>query len=318
MSFPGFLSTWRRGVTRPLLAVVAAAALAACGGGTSQIEAFVAERVVAFGDETSVLTSDGRKYAVNALKDDGSLDCAAQAIWVQAVASIYGFVFAECNPLNVASPQAVMRAQAGARVADLATQVDTQLAAGGVGGRTLVTVMAGANDVLDLYALYPDTDRSALLTQARARGTALAAQVNRLVGAGARVVVSTVIDLGLTPYALAEKAAHTDTDRAALLSGLTTEFNAGLRTAVLNDGRFVGLVLADEMVQALVRAPSAFGLGNVTAAACNAALPDCSRNTLVSGADPATWLWADDLRLAFNAQNRLGILAVNRARNNPF
>ncbi len=318
MSFPRFLTSWRHGAARPLATAVAVAALAACGGGTSQIEAFEAERVVAFGDETSALTSDGRKYGVNVLKEDGSLDCAAQPIWVQAVATIYGFVFAECNPQNVAAPQAVMRAEAGARVADLAAQVDTQLAAGGVGGRTLVTVLVGLHDVLDLYALYPDTDRAALLSQARARGAALAAQVNRLVGAGARVIVSTIIDVGLTPFALAEKAAYTDTDRAALLSALTAEFNAGLRTEMLNDGRFVGLVLADEMVQAMVRAPSAFGLGNVTAKACTAVLPDCNRNTLASGADPATWLWADELRLAFNAQNRLGILAASRARNNPF
>lgn len=318
MSFPGIQSPSRRGAARPLLALLAAALLAACGGGTSQIDAFVAERVVAFGDETSALTSDGRKYGVNVLKEDGSIDCAAQPIWVQSVAAIYGFVFAECNPQAVAVPQAVMRAEAGARVDDLVVQVNTQLAAGGVGGRTLVTVLVGAHDVIDLYGLYPDTGREALLDQARLRGEQVAAQVNRLVGAGARVIVSTVPDMGLTPFALAQKAAHTDIDRARLLTDLTTELNAGIRTRIVNDGRVVGLVLADEMVQAMVRSPGSFGLGNVTAAACTAALPDCTRNTLVSGADPATWLWADELRLAFNAQNRLGILAAGRARNNPF
>lgn len=143
-------------------------------------------------------------------------------------------------------------------------------------------------------------------------------EVNRLVAAGARVIVSTTPDVGLTPYALAEKAAHTDTDRAALLTTLTSEFNAGLRTTVLNDGRYVGLVLADEMVQAMTISPSSFGLGNIKDAACAVALPDCTTATLVSSADAATWLWADDLRMAFNAQNRLGILAINRARNNPF
>lgn len=318
MSFPRFLSLRSMGrAAKPLVAALAATMLASCGGGTSQIEAFVADRLVVFGDETSALTADGRRYAVNTVTD-GVFDCSSQRIWVQALASIYDLAFAECNPDNVVTPQAIMRAAAGARVADVAAQVDAQLAGDGVAGNTLVTVLAGTNDVLDFYAAFPDTPRSELLSQARARGAQLAVEVNRLVAAGARVIVSTTPDVGLTPYALAEKAAHTDTDRAALLTTLTSEFNAGLRTTVLNDGRYVGLVLADEMVQAMTISPSSFGLGNIKDAACAVALPDCTTATLVSGADAATWLWADDLRMAFNAQNRLGILAINRARNNPF
>ena len=317
MSFPGFLSLWSvRRAAKPLLAAVTAALLASCGGGTSQIEAFVADRLVVFGDETSALTADGRRYAVNTVTD-GVFDCSSQLVWVQALASIYDLAFAECNPDNVVTPQAFMRAAAGARVADVAAQVDAQLAGDGVAGNTLVTVLAGTNDVLDLYAAFPDTTRSELLSQARARGAQLAVEVNRLVAAGARVIVSTAPDVGLTPYALAEKAAHTDIDRAALLTTLTSEFNAGLRTTVLNDGRYVGLVLADEMVQAMTISPSSFGLANIKDVACAVALPDCTTATLVTGADAATWLWADELRLAFNAQNRLGILAINRARNNP-
>ncbi|MCB1998914.1 MAG: esterase [Burkholderiaceae bacterium] len=318
MSLSGFLPLRPLGrAVRPLIGAVAAALLASCGGGTSQIEAFVADRLVVFGDETSALTPDGRSYSVNAITDS-VLDCEAQPIWVQSLAAIYGLTFAECNPDDVTSPQAFMRAVAGARVTDVTAQVDAQLTGDGVAGNTLVTMLAGTNDVLDLYAAFPDTTRAELLTQARARGAQLAVEVNRLVAAGARVIVSTAPDVGLTPYALAEKAAHTDTDRAALLTALTSEFNAGLRTTVLNDGRYIGLVLADEMVQAMTISPSSFGLGNIKDAACAVALPDCTTETLVTGADAATWLWADDLRLAFNGQNRLGILAVSRARNNPF
>lgn len=318
MSFPAFLSLRpRRRAVKSLLAAVAVAALVACGGGTSQIEPFAPGRLVVFGDELSALTSDGRKYMVNVL-EEGSLDCATQPIWVQSLASIYSFVFAECNPDNVVEPKAVMRAAAGARTVDVVTQIDTQLAARGVDSNTLATVLVGANDILDLYGSFPDEPRATLLQQARTRGAATATQVNRLVSAGARVIVSTVPDMGLTPFALAEKAANSDIDRAALLSDLTTEFNAGMRTTVLNDGRSVGLVLADEMVQAMVRSPASFGLGNVTEAACAAALPNCTTATLVTGADPSTWLWADSLRLAYNAQNRLSTLAISRARNNPF
>lgn len=314
MNFPGFLA--RHG--RTALAAATAALLMACGGGTSQVETFFAERVFALGDETSALTGDGRKYSVNVLTDAGALDCMAQPIWVQAVASLYGHVFAECNPDNVADPKAKMLAARDARVADLALQIDRQIQDGGFGSSALATVLVGAHDVLDLYDAYPTTGRSDLLAQARARGVLAAVQVNALVALDVRVLVSTVPDQGKTPYALAEKAANTDTDRAALLSALTTEFNAGLRTTILNDGRFVGLVLADEMVQAMVKSPSSFGLGNVTGAACATTLPDCSTATLTSGADSATWLWADDRQLAYGGQSRLGLLGVTRARDNPF
>lgn len=317
MKFRVFPLPGRLRATHWLAAALAAGVLAACGGGTSQIDAFEAERLVVFGDETSALTADGRKYAVNVVTD-GDVDCASRPLWVQDLAEIYGLAFAECNPDNDAAPQAFMRAAAGARVADVTAQVDAQLAGDGVAGKTLATILVGANDVIDLYTSFPAQSREALRSEARARGALAAREVNRLVDAGARVIVSTVPDMGRTPYALAEKAAHTDVDRAELITALTTEFNAGLRTTVLNDGRFVGLVLADEMVQAMVRSPSSFGLGNVEDAACAAALPDCSDATLVTGADPATWLWADDLRFAFNAQSRLGLLAVSRARNNPF
>lgn len=315
MNFLGIPSIRR---LRPLATALLLAVLASCGGGTSQIDAFVAKHVVAFGDEHSVITDDGKRYLVNRFNDQNVLDCTVHPIWTQSVASIYGFVFAECNPANVAEPKAVIRAAVGARVADLATQVDAQLAGAGVGDDTLVTVLVGMHDVLELYADFPNTGSGELLAEARRRGGELSAQINRLIDAGARVIVATVPDVGVTPFALAEKAANTDTDRAKLLSELTTEFNAGMRTTVLNDGRFVGLVLADEMTQAMVKAPSAFGLANVTTRICTAALPDCTTATMASGADAATWLWADDTRFGFTAHNRLGLLAVNRATNNPF
>lgn len=317
MKLPAFPA--RRSVKALLASATAALVLAACGGGTSAINDFVAARVIAFGDELSVLTADGRKYGVNQLDEDDAVDCATQPIWVQTVAAVYELVFAECNPEDVDETNALMRAAPGARVADLEAQIDAEAAAG-IPADTLATVLVGMHDLLDLYADYPTTDQAALLAAARARGEALAAQVNRLVNLGARVIISTVPDQGLTPFALAEKEAHDDIDRARLLSDLSTEFNAGLRTKMLNDGRSVGLVLADEMVQAMAKVPGAFGLSNVIAAACleTAVLPDCTTDTLVENADPATWLWADATRMAFNAQNRLGLLAAARARDNPF
>jgi outer membrane lipase/esterase len=296
-----------------------AAALLACGGGTSQNEAYKPERVVAMGDEHSLVTAGGLKYGVNGLSATAAVDCAANPLWVQAVLSSYpGYVFAECNPTNELSPQGVMRAALGARVADLKTQVDAQVAAGGFATKTLVTVLVGMHDVLDLYADFPRRPESELIAEARVRGEQLAAQVNRMVDLGARVIISTVPDMGLSPYGLAQKAAITDTDRSALLSRLTAALNGRMRVTVINDGRFIGLVLADEMVQAMSKSPISFGLVEAGKPVCNVALPNCNTNTLVASGNAATYLWADDIHMAPGGHTQLGALAQQRALNNPF
>jgi hypothetical protein len=304
------------------------AALTACGGGTSQYEPFVPLRLIAFGDETSTLNADGSKYGVNAgtTVDNGdgttstTLDCVSQPIWVQSMASFYGFVFAECNPGQTQTPKAFMRASAGAKVADVQVQINAQLANGGFRDKDIVTVLVGANDILELYLQYPARPEQDLTTELQARGKLLAQQVNLLVALGAKVIVSTVPDMGLTPYALKQRAEFNDTDRAALLSRLTSAFNEQLGVNILLDGRYIGLVQADLRTQAMARSPGTFGLANVTDAACQATapLPLCTVGTLVDGADANTWMWADDLTLGYPGQGQLTTLAVDRARRNPF
>jgi hypothetical protein len=306
------------GLRRALAAACTATLLAACGGGTSQQEAFVPGRYFAFGDETSSLDPSGRKYSVNGLTLEGRLDCSAQPIWTQQVANIYGFAFAECNPNNLGDTKARMLAVAGAKVADVSAQVEAQVAAGGFRDKDLATVLAGANDVLELYAQYPARSEASLLADARARGERLSLTINRLVALGVKVVVSNVPDMGLTPFGLAEKAAFTDIDRSALLSRLTAALNEQLGVTLLLDGRFIGLVQADLRMQAIYRFPGAFGLTDATNAICTTVLPLCTTATVVSGSDISTWLWADSTRLAPGGQNQLAQLAVDRARRNPF
>jgi phospholipase/lecithinase/hemolysin len=307
---------WRRWLAGGALALV----LAACGGGVSQSEPFVPQRMFAFGDESSLLLPGGRKYTVNVLGEDGELDCRSQPVWTQGLAASFGFVFEECNPAGL-EPKAFMRAAVGAKVDDLAAQIDVQVAAGGYNSKDLTMVMLGTHDVLELYERYaadPTLSEDDLLAEARERGNRLGVQIDRLVLLGARVIVSTIPDLGLTPYALAQRAQHTDIDRAALLTQLTFQLNAGMRVRILNDGRYIGLVLGDEMSTAMVDQPSSFGLTNVSTGVCTTPLPLCSTATLEPGGSSLTFLWADDLRLAFTGHQTLTILADTRARNNPF
>lgn len=319
---------WNPGrAARAAIAAIALAAIAACGGGTSQYEPFVPQRLLAFGDETSAIDSQGRKYSVNGLTtpEEGStaepaLDCAALPNWVQQLASIYAFVFAECNPDNVAAPQARMLAMAGAKVADIKVQIDAQIAAGGFAVGDLATLLAGANDIVELYQQFPGRSEADLANELRVRGQRLALEVNRLVDFGVKVIVSTVPDMGLTPYAVKQRVEFSDTDRAALLSRMTAAFNEQLGVNIVLDGRFVGLVQGDLRTQAMVRSPGFFSLANVTQAACgdSVELPFCDTRTMVTDANPVSWMWADDLRPGFPVQQQLGSLAVDRARRNPF
>jgi len=165
-------SPWLRALARPARRMVQALALgglallASCGGGTSQVEVFQPLRYFAFGDEDSTLEANGRKWGVNALDESGRLACGGEPIWVQQVASAYGFAFAECNPNFVTDTNARMLARAGAKAADVTAQVEAQVAAGGFRARDLATVMIGANDILELYRKYPARSRESLLADA--------------------------------------------------------------------------------------------------------------------------------------------------------
>lgn len=305
-------------VVRCLLAQFAAMAtvalLVSCGGGTSQIQAFVPSRLIAFGDEASVITPAGHKYSINAFGADGTtLDCNASPIWIQVVAASYGFGFAEC-PLSSGQEKAYVRARADARVEDFALQVDAQVGAGGFLETDLVTVQVGTNDLIDLYRLYPSKTRDEVIAIARQRGEMVASQVNRLVKLGAKVVVSTVPDVGLSPYGQAQGTAG-----AALLSDLAFAMNGRIRVNILNDGRYIGLVLADEFIQTANKAPSYFGLTDATTAACGVPLPECTTQDLSNqGIAKEGWLWASDRWLGTGGHRQLGALALARARGNPF
>ncbi|MDP3221862.1 MAG: SGNH/GDSL hydrolase family protein [Rubrivivax sp.] len=307
------------------VAAAATAVLVACGGGTSQSEPFIAERVLVFGDDASALTSDGRRYGINGLASTGTpppIDCNLEPIWVQGVAGLYGFVFAECNTATPPpEPKAFNFAAPGATVADVAAQVDAQVAAGGFRDKDLVLTMAGMNDVLELYAQYPTRSEESLIAESRARGERMAMIVNRMISLGARVVVSNLPDMGMSPYARAEALAHAATgfDRSQLITRLTTVFNEQLGVKVLLDGRFVGLAQLDLRTQGASRSPLSFGFTDVSTGFCAVAPPNCTTATPVTaGAISTQYLWADATRLSTGGQNMLSALAQERALRNPF
>jgi phospholipase/lecithinase/hemolysin len=305
-----------------LAGVLASALLASCGGG-EQVQAFTAARVIAFGDETSVINSNGSKYTVNALTTSGttSFDCNSNPLWIQSVAAVYGLAFPECPGAALVDPVSLNYATAGALVADLSGRIDDHLSAGGFRSDDLVTVLVGANDVIAQFEQYPAIGEDQLAVNLEAAGVELANQVNRIAGLGAKVLISTIPDMGLTPYA-GDRTAGTTNGNPAVLSRLTTRFNDAMLAHLLNDGHKIGLIQLDQYVIA-VNAATQAGTGsyaNTTLAACKttAPLPTCTTDTLVDDAVGAVWLWADDRHLSASGQAGLGSLAVTRAQNNPF
>lgn len=322
MTFPGSM----RNATRAGLAAVVLALLASCGGG--EVVKFKPTRILAFGDELSVIEPDGRKYTVNAfatqvvngatVDDPTKLDCARNPLWIQAVASAFALAYDRCLGTATTATGQVL-AQVGHKVADLPGQIAAVQGAA-LNELDLALVMIGMNDVLELYAQYPTASRDSLLAQAETRGAAMGNQINALAQRGPAVVVLTVPDIGLSPFAKAADTAAGDTSRSALLSELVRKFNDRMTVTLINDGRLIGLAYGDVETQNEAKFPVSYGLLNVTDASClaTAPLPGCKPDTLVTGATAAGYMWADALRLGPTTQARLGLLASQRAVNNPF
>ncbi len=324
----------RAGVLRAAGVAFVAAVLASCGGG-QQIERFVPTRVLAFGDESSVINASGSKYTVNGVVDatatpPGVMDCSVNPIWVQYLATAYGLVFPQC-PGIVASPPSRILAQPDTKAADVAAQITSFTSGDTFNGKDLVTVLAGQNDILEQYQLVkgglPEAQASAVL---EAAGTALADQVNIIARAGGKVLISTVPDLSLTPFAVTEGPTN-----AAVLSRLTFSFNRKLRLGIINDGHMIGLLLTDEMVQSIVKTVQAGATTtyvDVTHVACDPAVAplvqDCTTLTLKDytgvpdtvgiKATATGWLWADATHLSAGGHASLGSSAYSRAAGNPF
>lgn len=311
---------------------LAAVLLGACGGGTSQVEPFVPARVIALGDENSVIvndgTNDGFKYSINDRRGTTAGKCAALPTFAQSLASLYGFAFEQCNP-SALVPKAFIHAVVNARIDDPVIGLAAQIAGvADLGKSDMVSVMIGGNDVIDLFEQVRDggLTRSAAIDEARLRGRRAAAQVSAILATGARALVITTPDLGLSPYARAQALGFPGAE--ALLSELAFELNGNLRTNVEpNDGRHWGLVLADDIVAAMHKLPTSFlsPPSIATEAACTtASVTDCvitddaATSTLVSGASASSHLWASDRHLGPEAHSRIGQQLQSRAVNNPF
>ena len=310
-----------------LVAIGALAALASCGGGTYQVTAFAPVRMLSFGDERSHLEGlQGLKYSINGTNTSQQIDCTVAPIWNQALANSYGLVFANCNPNASNNISAVDLTTVGGTVDTVVNQVAAFQAGDTFNYNDIVTIWAGMNDVLGAYQANGTGDQTALLSDIKQQGATLASVVNAIAAAGGKVILLTIPDMSYTPYGYTESL-RGDFDRAKLLSEMSTQFNLGLRSNIINDGSKIGLVLVDDLVRNATRSPGSFGLislANQTYGCLDTApLPTCTADTLRT--DPSTgqeatlaFLWADATHLGPVLQAQIGTQATSRAHSNPF
>jgi hypothetical protein len=355
--------------------LVTAALLSSCGG--EQVEKFVPARVMAFGDEFSVIddgstnsspgvspgggTGNGAKYTVNG--NDGK--CETNPIWIQIVASGYGNVFQQCRGTPLAGARigrtwAVPNARVGdgtANTGNVDDQIEKFLDVDNFTNSDLVLMLAGLHDVLDLYVQYDSVNaassRAALTAQASAAGTRLGNLVVQITASGARVAIAVVPDVGRSPYAVREDAAHPGEGRKDVLTALTTSFNSALQ-AKLNDvrggGHLVALVLSATLHRGMYDVPTAYPpmavsdatlLSDSAVLACSIpggaaaytpspAAPPAPSKTCVDGTATTTttttafkpvtdtYLWADFLRYGIYGHYYLGNAAAGAIARNPF
>lgn len=311
-----------------LAALGALAALASCGGGTYQVTAFVPARILTFGDESSRFEgAQGLKYSINGISTATlQLDCTQLPIWNQALANSYALVYADCNVNAAFETDAVDLTKVGATVDDVVQKVAAFQAGDTFNGNDIVTIWVGMHDVLNEYQANGTGDETVLLEDMKAQGTTLANTVNAIAAAGAKVILLTIPDMSYTPFAYTESQ-RGDFDRLKLLSDMSTQFNLGLRSNIVNDGSKIGLVLVDDLVRNATRSPSSYGLvqlPNQTYGCLDSApLPTCTTDTLRNDpltGQPATssFLWADATHLGYTLQAQIGSQAVGRAHSNPF
>lgn len=302
-----------------LAAGASALVLSACGGGSVESQ-FRPSRIVVFGDAMADLGQNGKKYTVN---NTGGIDN-----WAQWAANNFGLAitasgsggtdYATGNARVTATPDAA----GNSSTPTVAQQVSTFLAAGAPASGDLTILNAGTSDVVVHGKAVIDgteTQTAALAAVAQA-GIDLGAQVRRLTDAGAQhVVVVGPYNLGRSPWAI-------QTTQQAMLESLSSKFNAQLLVSIVDLGAKVLYVDAALYYNLVTASPSSYSLTDGTTVVCTSVDSGpgigtgsgqvnsnlCTTATLITGANPALYVFADRVYPTPRAQQLFGDYAYSR------
>ena len=310
----------RRGVLAA--ACASATLLVACGSGTIE-SALTPTRFVAFGDGFSdVGQVGGARYTVN----DGSVNN-----WTQQLAATYGLTltpvssggssYAQGNARISAKPDAA----GNAATPTVVQQIDAFLATGSLKDSDVLLLGAGTADLVAQMAAVnagTQTPEQALI-EAQQAGSALGAQVLRLVQAGAKyVVVTGAYNLGRSPWAEGMGQAKVD-----WLTEASSKFDQALKIAIEPKGANVLYIDAPYYFNLLTGSPGSYSFDNADDPVCtsvdagngigtgsgqvNSAL--CTPATVRPGvANYNRYVFADRVYVTPQAQRLFGTYAYDR------
>lgn len=301
-----------------LLATCASALLlAACGGGNIASQ-FSPSRLVAFGDAMADLGQNGARYTVN----DGSRNN-----WTQYVADQYGLSLepSSAGGLSYASGNARVKEEpdAGGSTATptVTEQIDAFLAAGGPADGDLLLISAGTSDVIvQVQAVLDGRQTEAeMLDKLGAAGTELAAQVRRLLDAGAQhIALVGTHNLARTPWG-------EQTGRQSLMEEASQRLNDQLVVGLVDFGDRLRYIDAALFFNVAFSSPASYGMTDSTTLACNSVDPGqgigtgtgevnsnlCTTATLAPGVSYANWLFADRVYPTPQGHRQFGEYAYN-------
>ena len=285
---------------RALLALACAtmALLGACSS-SEIVDPFTPTRILSVGDGFSDLGQDGKRYTVN----DGSIN-----IWTQYIAALYGLplVASDQGGLSYARGDALVSSGANS----IEAQVDKLLAANKFAAGDLVVVNGGVADIVTTAAR-TDITYDQKVASLNAAGLAMAAQVNRIVQAGAtHILASGVWPLGQTPLG-------TETGQVTNLNNLTLAFNNAFKIGMVNLGANVLWLDTATYYNNVYYNPTAYPpLNNTVTKACTTVLvTDCTPATITPGFDYNTLLFANGVYPTPSGHRLLGSFAQIQVAN---
>lgn len=297
------------------------ALLAACGSSTTE-SAITPSRFIGFGDAHSDVGQTGKKYTVN----DGTVNN-----WAAQVAQRYG------KTLTPSSTGGQSYAIGNARVAltpdaagnastpTVQAQITAFLSKNTLGTSDVVLINGGISDlIVNMAAVQAGTlTEAGMVTNAQTAGKALATEVRRLVTAGAKyVVVSGTYDLSKTPWAKT-------IGKTALLTQASSQFNEALLVSLVDLSANVLYLDAAYFVNLYDSTPAAYGFGNRDQPpVCNSVDSTngigigtnqvnsllCTPTTVLAGANPTAYIYADPVYFTPSAHRQLGDYAYDKIR----
>ncbi len=316
------ISTWSRRAAM-LAAGATLSLLVGCGASTT-VSGLKPSRIISFGDAFSdVGQHGGMKYTVN----DNSVNN-----WVNTVANGFGLSITPSSVGGTGYAQGLARVNTSTNAAGISgtpsvsQQIDAFLAVDNFGPSDVVLINGGVSDIVaEMNAVNAGVQTTAQMqTNVQQAGRDLAALVVRLVGSGANyVVVLGTYNLGQTPWATA-------TGKNALLTSTSTLFNDAMLVPIVSMGKNVLYVDAAyylNLVSNPLSAP-AYGLSNATTPVCTSVDYGtgiglgtgqvssllCTLNTIVNGANIASYAFADELYFTPAVQRLFGNYAYSRLR----